>query len=335
MKKLLLIIAALFTIVGCTKTEVVLADAETQEIGLMAINQNSVKATGPIDGGSLPTNDAETMTIWGFYANDGSDYKLTTPYMNGVTYKYQDASWKGWKDGAHKPYYWPSTGSMKFLAVYPSSYPHSSGGNISYTYDDNDDKAKINITNVDLSAFHLQKDIMYSSSSFTTPLGCPQQNAQDLTFEHLLAQVVVAVKPTVKDVITITNVSLVNAYLTGDIAITHEGSTITYSYPNTTTSILGYPLVAALENTAITNTDSYTQVSANGALVIPSELDTRKLRITYTIDGGADITHDIDVTGSWEKGKKYIYNVTINLQEIKFDTVVTPWDSQTPVTPSI
>ncbi|MDO4735623.1 MAG: fimbrillin family protein, partial [Bacteroidia bacterium] len=279
MKKLLLIFAAFITVVGCSKTEIITADAEVNEIGLHAINQKSVKATGPVVDTALPIG--ETMTIWGFYANDGTNYVLNDPYMSGVIYKYQTDAWQGWDPNAtpaaHKPYYWPSTGSMKFLAVYPTAYPKEEGGTISYA---NASNPTITISKIDLSTFGNQKDIMYSSNLYETPVACSNATSkQTLTFEHLLSQVVVAVKPTVTNVITITEVSLTNVYLKGDIAVTHEGSTITYSYPNTTTPILGYPLVAALENTAITNTDSFTQVSEKGALVIPSNNDTRKLII--------------------------------------------------------
>lgn len=322
MKKLLLIIAALFTIVGCTKTEVVLADAETQEIGLMAINQNSVKATGPISDPSLPTD--ETMTIWGFYANDGSDYEMTSPYLDKVRYKYQNNAWRGWDGANHKPYYWPSTGSMKFLAVYPNS-----SGTITRTYASN--ITTITLSSVDLSIFNNQKDIMYSSNLYETPVTCSYATSkQFLKFEHLLAQVVVAVKPTIANKITITSISIVNAPVKGNLSvgINDDGTSVSCNNSDIITAELLYPFSGLLSTTEYSNSDK-------GALVIPSSLSDTKLRIKYKIDSGAEITHDINVAGSWEKGKKYIYNVTINLQEIIFDTVVTPWDSQTPVTPSI
>lgn len=329
MKKLLLIIAALFTIVGCTKTEVVLADAETQEIGLMAINQNSVKATGPIDGGSLPIDDNETMTIWGFYANNGSTYEMSSPYMSGVIYKYQNDAWKGWDPNAtpaaHNPYYWPSTGNMKFVAVYPTDYPKEEGGSISYTPPGTN--PIITISKIDLSTFDDQMDIMYSSNLYKTPVACSNATSkQTLTFEHLLSQVVVAVKPTVSGVIKITEVSLVDAYLKGDIAVTHDGNSMSSEYKNTTSATLDYSLVSTLSN-AITETILFTKVSEKGALVMPSDLNTRKLRIIYTIDGSDPITHDIAITQTWKKGKKYIYNVTISLNEITFDTSVSNWDA--------
>lgn len=322
MKKLLLIIAALFTIVGCTKTEVVPADAESQEIGLMAINQNSVKAAGPISGTELPTD--ETMKIWGFYANDGTSYTLDDPYMSGVIYKYQTDAWKGWDGSDHKPYYWPSVGAMKFAAVYPIDYPNSSGA-ISHAYVDS--KTKITLSNVDLSVFANQKDIMYSNNLYSSAVVCPPTTNSVLTFNHLLSQVVVTVKPAVANKITISGVTISDAFVKGDIVINQAASTaeITYSPKmDGGIDVSKANIVYPLSLTTLTDAANFTSVSGKGALVLPSD-HTCNLHITYSIDGAAPITKSINIGGTWLAGKKYVYKLTISLNEITFTADVTDW----------
>lgn len=347
MKKLFLIAAALTALVSCTKTEVIPEETAMQEITMKAYNQAAVKAMGPVNEATLPP-DNETMTIYGYYAADGTAYSEDA-YLYGVTFGYSDDVWKGgsWSGGnfTANPYYWPYIGKMKFIAVYPTDYPKTSGGviNCEYTTTDETQTPAVitpttTISKVNLSVFSTQKDIMYSSNLYTDAdaVDCPSVNAQELEFKHLLSQVVVAVKPAVANQIKVTAVKWKNAYVKGDI-IVEEPFEVTYDYDAEPKADVVYDLVEDVKpNNGIVSNSNFIPVSAKGALVLPTGANIPVLSITYSLaDGSGSVTKEVTISEQWAQGKKYIYNVTINLNEITFTAEVEEWDEQTPVTPSI
>ena len=55
-----------------------------------------------------------------------------------------------------------------------------------------------------------------------------------------------------------------------------------------------------------------------GLLVLPNGVSGRSISIHYTIDGGSPLNKTVFLSQplKWEMGKKYIYNLTINVNEI-------------------
>lgn len=350
MKKLLLIAAALTTMVSCSKTQVIPEETQQQEIAMKAFNQTAVKATGPISGPWLSEDyNDELMKVYGFYSSDESTY---APYFT-ADYKYQTVNsvtaWMGWDGTAHKPYYWPLTGKMKVIAVFPTG-----NGTISCTYTSTTGSETIptitRINNVNLETE--QDDIMYSSNLYSTPVVCPPADAQELSFQHLLSQVVVAVKPSVAGKIKVDEVKWLGAYTKSDIVVketfeaTDYDTSVEYTYTDADESRadITYTLSTTL-NSVLTGNDEFVKVSDNGALVLPVKTGYAKpqLSITYTfVTDSSDPSKNITVTRTvgigeeWAAGKKYVYNVTINsLNEITFTAKVADWVTPTSVTPSI
>ena len=302
------------------------------------------------------------MSVWGFYASNGTTYKYDTPYLDGVTFKYSttDEVWKGYSNDNFAPYYWPYSGSMQFIAVYPTSAGTSVSKVFTAAASGSPATWATTINDVDLST--AQPDIIYSNNLLAEPVNCAgmlseEADSPKLTFDHLLSQVVVNVRPEVGGRIKLTEVKLINVTVKGDITITESfitessGSTIArgviYPIPNYTTRAnigeVSYTLRSDVkqEMSIPAEDDEYHAVSSDGALVIPIPRDLipttgdvkPQISITYGSDYGDSITKYIDL-GVMKAGMKYIYNVTIGLKEITFITDVTSWNVDINSTPS-
>lgn len=305
MKKLFfLAAAATIALSSCVKNDTVYTDAQTP-MEFKAFNVASTKA--PIEGTTFDQN----ISVFAVYNNTGKAYFPETTFE-----KKEAGRW-----GGNPARYWPTTGVMDFAAYSPAEagtatadYTGGSINKISVVCADNDD----------------QNDILYGD--LLDNVTCPQTTPVAMQFHHALAQIVLKFKQGQAAAantyqITVKKVVLNDVVLGGTLNITPAAtSTIEWEPKNTA--------IALQVNTAnLTLTDDYAANTLQGVLLVP-DVQT-KVTIIYDITIGGqtnEVVQNVDLKdtaideGNWLAGRKYIYNLNINLKEIEFAPVVEPWD---------
>ncbi|MBQ9185053.1 MAG: fimbrillin family protein [Bacteroidales bacterium] len=206
-----------------------------------------------------------------------------------------------------------------------------------------------------------QKDILYTN--YTSPQRNPYDETAgdlgpdkgvDICFKHALSAVRFQFRE-LKDYATeesstikIKKIELLNAYSNADFAENRATSALnTYSSSPAWTNINSEHDYVIYENaTGVTLTwvageAVITDVLGNVFMSIPQNLDHSSeglrqvsVRITYTINDGENNTVAASLAGlkagitpidSWEMGKRYTYVITVGLNKILFDPVITDW----------
>ena len=295
--------AAIVALASCSKTEVVNTSAP-EEIGFKAVTGAITKA--PIAGAELPTTSSMVVYASKSDATDGT----YTPYFSGAEFSWKSTYW-----GGTTSRYWPESGYLKFIAYYPSGIGTANG----------DATTNITITGVDATD---QDDILYTN--LTEAQASANKNAVVMAFHHALAQVIVTAKVSDANMtgVNVTGVVLSNAPYSGDLTLTGTNATWDNQAP-----ILSVTMPNTIASTDLTATP---QTLGTGLLVVPGDHEAT-LTVTYTIGGLETTTDPIEIEGTWEKGKKYIYNLSIGLDEIKLDPSVDDWDAaeSMPYSPSV
>lgn len=306
MKKLFfLAAAATIALSSCVKNDTVYTDAQTP-MEFKAFNVASTKA--PISG----TTFTQNISVFAVYNNSGKAYFPET------TFAKNDAGvWSG-----NPARYWPTTGKMDFAAYSPAN-----AGNATATYAEGGSISNISVVCPDNNDAD-QKDILFGD--LLDDVTCPQPAPVAMQFHHALAQIVLKVKQGVAAgdatyQITVKKVTLNDLVLGGTLDITPDAtkSTIDWSSKN---PVVEYEVDA----TSHTLTTDYTALK--GVLVVPHAQSS--VTIVYDITIG-DNTNEVEQTvdlvdanideGKWLAGKKYTYNLNIDLKEIEFKPTVEDW----------
>lgn len=255
-------------------------------------------------GTTLPTGNAMMV-----YASKSKDnVEAYTPYFSKVPFSYT-SYW-----GGSPAQYWPETGYLKFIAYYPSTIGTGVTGD-----------ATTDIVITGASAAN-GDDILYTN--LTAEQSCATKPLVSMPFLHALAQVQVTAK--VSDAamtnVKVTKVVLTNPLMTGTLTIaSNDASWASQAVGDPVTMNNGISGEALTDNA---------KSLGEGTLVVPGD-QTATLTVTYTIAGLAVTTDPISIGGTWEKGKKYIYNLSIGLDEIKINPSVANWDDASVETPSV
>lgn len=122
---------------------------------------------------------------------------------------------------------------------------------------------------------------------------------------------------------------------------TQEGSyTVTYSTTGDDfTSLVTGSAEAAKKDleyvsSAWNLTGDFTEDNTASKLVVPSA--QTKIVLTYKMKGSeTPLTATVNLTGTWDTGKHYTYNLTLTADEILFVPTVQDWDNQTASKPSV
>lgn len=339
MKKIILTLCALATIVACTKSENVY-DAP-QEIAFNPVSQKATKA--PVTGTTFPTN--YDITTFGYYkvgvaASTSltqfiNDNETATTYIPGATFKLQSgAIWHG----DPTPYYWPKEGSIVFAgyANAVSDLTHSLTGNFSATdYTQpavNDDTAK------DLLFFDL------TSQSYS-------DGPVPVVFKHAMSWLTFKVKA--GDETSAANFKIKSIVLKN--VIKKASLTTSENVPDWTKSTAAEDKadITVFEDTAgvaPTTTAALAQGGVDKVVIIPQ--DATSVAITYVqADGtengatkwGPEQTTVKNLSGlstnNWKDGKNtgdtwnyashYTYIFNFGLKEITLAPTVTDWEEYT------
>ena len=318
MKKVFIGAAAMIiALASCSKISVVNNDAP-QEIGLKAIAGTMTKAPTAFGEGT-------NMGVYADYkgAATGSVYQA---YFADFEFHKNGTSWAGWNGTAHSPKYYPVSGTLDFFAYSPKCTAITASRNpvtgLTFTYALVD-----NQTN--------QHDVLVSEirSGVTKP-----DAATDvaINFKHALSLIDINVKKTGTATVLIKSITLNKTNHAGTATVTFASRddksdpTIAWEVTGSTSSdkiAENQTLTDALENC---NTVS-------DLLVVPTETTDKTMTIVYTIDGGLELTHTLElgVSGKWEPSTKYTYDITVGPLEITVAPSIEEWATPNPAVPGL
>ena len=316
-----------------------------------------------VEGVSYPQNYKMDVAAYSYVdATHKGDYFGGT---YGETFEYQPRSTNGYWAG-DDPQYWPlSPATLNFLAVSRGGSPDNSV--VSSTFGDGgtDWAKQVSVTlsdnkpqDANEGATTGQHDLMYAfgQASVTTSgnaLNFPDNVA--MTFNHALAWVYFRVKAGNADseAISIKNIKLNGAYYAGTFQAQvnnyNTASTLSWNAANTkwtaaNTSSDNYsPNFSSSYNYDGTGAggavNSETLVNGSffnvgdGILVVPTSEITpatssiASFDIEYYLNGNLYTYNYVPAVLTYEKGKKYVYDITMTLHEIFIDASVENWEA--------
>lgn len=300
-------VAALM-LTGCVNNEM-FEDAEPAEIVMQAVNKVPNKAI--VEGATFSGD----FKVFGFFSED--DFTSTQQFgmYDVVCTKVGDV----YKNSTTS-YYWPMSGKVGFYAVAPASIAPTvnwADGLTLTNYNVNTADAKVT-------------DVMFAYN-----WGAKGSSALKMTFHHALSQVLVKVK---------TNDTYANAEIkVKSVSFTNVDVEATCNYKELSTADqVANPSITWTGNTDYTATEEYyatlsaavtSSAVAYGAgiLTIPQTMGANaKISIAYALtQNGKTVEGTVSpaITEAWVAGKRYIYTLNFNLDEITFDpdVVNTGW----------
>lgn len=321
--------AALATLASCTQIE---KDQPQAQIAFKAYNvKPNTKA--PIEGAyydmSMPN-----FGVFAAYSTGDAATASDVTYIDNLEVK-PNTELEIWEGTT--PVYWPLSGSLTFMAYTPKT-----GVTASFKSD-----ATSKVMTISDYALSTQADLMYTKQSTATGLKANETdykpaegtNAQttkgvDIVFNHSLAQVVVKAKTKEDYASKNTTFKITNVTISGQ----NTSGTLTVTGDNAAWALSGTTVAQKIEGLTdpftvpYTDATTFTQVATPGTLVFPQSLTTQTLNVTYTMTYN-NVTSEKTVNillkdGSFDKfemGKKYILDLTISADEIKYSPRIIDW----------
>lgn len=319
MKKFLCLAAAAMTMLAaCNKTEVVY-DNDPQEIAMFAVSNIATKA--PVDGNDFLAEDDMTVAAYLAQGDAGASQITSGNYFSGTLFeKNSSGLWSGSR-------YWPLSESIiNFLAVsQPSAvFP------VATVYNATTPASGAVVTLDDNAS--LQYDLMYAAGQgHCTPGNYPNVGME---FRHALSWIYfnVNTNDTGVDRIRVNSITLNDAVYNGILTIENSSYNVTTAYTSSTANVTANWTTTGTEqdiNVVCGGVSCVTtpQAFGNGLLVLPG--NQTSFTVNYTITHAAGVTNTFNythtLTGTWDMAKKYIYNITLNLNEIVVDPSVKDW----------
>ena len=312
-----LAVAATALFAACNKTEVVYNN-DPQEIAFNAVNKTAVKA--PVDGVAFPTDDNMQVAAYLAQGDAGAGQITSGNYFAATLFDYAGEFWKGSR-------YWPLSESIiNFLAI---SQPDPASP-VTTVFDSTTPAAGATVTLADNST--AQYDLMYAAAQgHCTPGVYPDV---DMVFKHALSWIYFTVKTNVTGTgkITVNSITLNDAVYNGVLTLTNNCYNVTSSYTSAAANVdADWTTVGTKQNVPVVSGAVTCGTSAldfgNGLLVLPG--NQTSFTINYTITHATGVANTLTYTytlgGEWAMAKKYIYNITLNLNEILIDPVVADW----------
>lgn len=293
MKRLVILAAAVFTLASCARTQVVYNE-EPQEIAFKTVS--GVMTKGPLDTG-------KDLGVFAELYDNSTDGEL---YFGNSQFTYNSDSWKGSK-------YWPISNGLIFTVYSPyiagnEKASWNTGTNtLTLKLDDN-------TTN--------QTDLLYGT---TRPTGNRDSNKLPVELGHALALVTIKVSANVSSIVTLESLAINKTIQSGTCSVNYGATPPTVSWED-----LGEPvnsIILANSSTPLTASPIY-----NTRLVVPTDdLSDMSLTLKYKLTGSnEELTYTTEANAlgiSWNDGKNYIYNITIDPKQIEFDATVAGWDA--------
>lgn len=312
-----LTVAATALFAACNKTEVVYNN-DPQEIAFNAVNKTAVKA--PVDGVAFPTDDNMQVAAYLAQGDAGAGQITSGNYFAATLFDYAGEFWKGSR-------YWPLSESIiNFLAI---SQPDPASP-VATEFNSTTPAAKAIVTLADNST--AQYDLMYAAGQgHCKPGDYPDV---DMVFKHALSWIYFTVKTNVTGTgkITVNSITLNDAVYNGVLTLTNNCYNVTSSYTSAAANVdADWTTVGTKQNVPVVSGAVTCGTSAldfgNGLLVLPGNQTSFTINYTITHETGVanTLTYTYTLGGEWAMAKKYIYNITLNLNEILIDPVVADW----------
>lgn len=291
---------AIAALASCTKSEVVYNQGQ-QEIGFRQFTGSMTKA-------EALSGYASTMGVFAYH--NGS-----TAYINNGSFK--ETTTTGTWGGDPTKYYWPLQGTLDFT-VYA---PHQATG-VEYVL--NDKKLKVTIAD---NSGEQQIDYLYGKVQYN---GKTKTNSPvSVVLKHALSKVTIAAKANAASIFKVTSIKLMQTIQEGSYTVTYntESDDFTSDVEGSSTAAKK-DMVYVSSESAWDLTDNYSENNTASKLVVPS--DQTSIVLTYKMKGSeTPLTATVNLTGTWDTGKHYTYNLTLTADEILFVPTVQDWDNQT------
>lgn len=299
---------------------------------------------------TFPTN-RDFKVYAHYYEGDYTEFAEGGLYMEGVVASYNSAG-NTWK--TEKTYYWPKQGTLTFAAYSPST--------VTASYEDNGFKFTGFTVDEDPTK---QFDLLFSERAYnkvkTDMETNNPYNGVQLTFNHALSSIIIktaaAANYGTDATITLNKLEVKNVYSKGDFdqavedinaAVTSTDKTVAPLWSNHDV-LADYVVYNDAQELTTTHTAIPTLVTTAAVadneqnshlILIPQELPLNAaLYVEYTITNGhtgLEISQTATLplaTGeveTWQRGVRYIYNLTIGLDEITFNPTMVNWDEFDP-----
>ena len=343
MKKLIVLFSAVAALAACSKNEVIPAvSGEKVEI--------SYKVAPRTKADPQAFDTKNVFASWAYYLPNGKSWDANRTeakeYISSSEISFNDGVWKDKKIS----YYWPNGGSLTFFAYSLNrnnlELKHEETGH-SYPIEchNADNAYGINATidlkenkNLDLLVAEIAKDRTQNEKFYSL-------NGVPTLFKHKLSRIQFAVKK--KEEYTGATITL-NSITFNNVA--HAGSYCQYNKVNgkdTFTNDYWYevdktgPIVYTTTDFAVKSSTDYVPVKETNEthyIYIPQDFSTNtaaNIEVKYTVtfkDGISETyikTLNVkDIFEDWKVGKRYTFNLTFSLDEIKWAPAVGDWEDE-------
>ena len=290
---------------------------EPWPIAFNTMVQNSVKSA--FEGETFP--DAAVLHVTGDHVFNGVRTNL---FLNTSFTKNTDGKWAGDK-------YWPAGGVMDFCAYYDNRESQTPKTvTPSWT-----NAQRLELTMADNST--QQGDFLYGVANDKVASA-----AVPMTFYHAQAWLQFTAKATAPEDFYLDRIEVLKPYTAGKFVVDNSKVDLEAYWTDLTKHMTGEPAAATDVKVPGWNGGTVAASTATAPTIIGSGLllpaqETTKFVIYYKYKTGTDggnptytpvykYTYNL-ARGQWEMGKKYIYNITFNNNQIVIDTDVEDWTS--------
>lgn len=351
-------ISALVFLTGCKKDVTVQPDNPSGYQDEIAIRTIAGITKSAINSTSFPEGYDIMLSA---YKNVGSHKgeDASANYFQGIRFTKTGTTWKS----TSGPKYYPIGGTLDFLAVASAGYKNGSYGIMpSITWGASGNVAKRAVLSVPDNSTKFD-DLMYAYSNDSPS----STSGTAMSFKHSMAAIVFLTKSNVaynstRNVgITINSITVKNAKFSGTLTLENPSAGKGTGNFSATWSSLGNQkasVAARVWNTNNTGTNtsesslsafnvptSYNSLSSkpfgDGYVLVPAQTAT-SFTVNYTVHNGYDFNGSRQVNdtyektispgGTWEMGKKYVYQLNFTLTGIEFNPVIIDWNTNNSTT---
>lgn len=311
MKKLLIIVGiAALALSACHKVETVVTETP-QEIGFKAISANATKANELV--GNLLTKD---YSIYASATQKNTAGTIENPaFFLDQEFQTEDAEvaasskYRAWKGTAAAPIYWPVGGvTIDFLAYAMPTAKHlteqTEQGEPVATYENKGSDVASKVVFKNWNTYKNQVDLLYAANNAATR----EKGNVNLSFKHAQALLAFQAKTGEADAIYIHSITINGVKVKGTFTVDNSRNDLVASWS------LGEATDCLIKGSTCNLTDKYAQVGET--LLVPQQPKCN-FTIEYTMGKSKPMTYTYNETrGTWEMGKKYIYQLDMKLNEI-------------------
>lgn len=348
MKKSLFFAAmACIAFAGCTEDEVTTGNSnQEREICFTSpyVGKTTRAVYQEMDNPYAKTENFNVFGVWHTGTFAGWSTTGASLYMDDAETAYDD-TYNGWR--AIDRYYWPKNGYLTFAAYSPTAAKSASTGGITY---DKDGLHIVGFQVADINANHI--DLMYSKRSYnkkktdTDNTNTPYDQV-DIDFQHALSSIHFTAKlgaAYTGTTITLKKISIYGVYTKGNFdEKVDETNPGTYksdpAWSNQTTPLAESTKYVYFNGSKELTDAKYVIKDESGQvdiIALPQTLPANaKIEVEYTIDSPGSTTPAITqvntveikdlATKVWLPGKRYIYNMTFDFDEIYFAPEIIDW----------